>query len=157
MVFCKYGEVINMIYPSADKLNKIGSKYKLISMAATRSKQIKAGMKPLIETTSTNPLTIAFEEIAAGVITANIEDIDEVPVDYTELARSSTIFESADDSKRKSDSVDDEESADISWTEAQLNVTSDDGIDKAEIADQFKHQAPDIDDTRVTGNIDKNE
>ena len=146
-----------MIYPSADKLNKIGSKYKLISMAATRSKQIKAGMKPLIETTSTNPLTIAFEEIAAGVITANIEDIDEVPVDYTELARSSTIFESTEDSKRKADVGDDEDITDNSWSESEFNVAADDGLDKAEIADQFKHQAPDIDDTRVTGNIDNNQ
>ena len=146
-----------MIYPSADKLNKIGSKYKLISMAATRSKQIKAGMKPLIETTSTNPLTIAFEEIAAGVITANIEDIDEVPVDYTELARSSTIFESTEDSNRKADVGDDEDITDNSWSESEFNVAADDGLDKAEIADQFKHQAPDIDDTRVTGNIDNNQ
>lgn len=82
-----------MIYPSADKLNKIGSKYKLITMAATRSKQIKAGMKPLIETDSTNPLTIAFEEIAAGVITANIPDIDEIEhIQYDELAKTSTIL-----------------------------------------------------------------
>ena len=81
-----------MIYPSADKLNKIGSKYKLVAMAATRAKQIKAGMKPLIETESTNPLTIAFEEIASGAITAVVPDIDEMEhIEYDELAKNALI------------------------------------------------------------------
>ena len=135
-----------MIYPSADKLNKIGSKYKLISMAATRSKQIKAGMKPLIETTSTNPLTIAFEEIAAGVITANIEDIDEVPVDYTELARSSMVFENTEDNKRPTEKSEDEDATEDSWIPpVGGNISIDEGLSKAEMADEMKNQAPDID------------
>ena len=82
-----------MIYPSADKLNKIGSKYKLIAMAATRYKQLKAGMKPLIDTDSKNLLTVAFEEIAAGVITADIADVDELSIDYAEMARTASEFD----------------------------------------------------------------
>lgn len=85
-----------MIYPSADKLNKVGSKYKLIAMAATRYKQLKSGMKPLIETDSTNYLTIAFEEIAAGVITADIEDVEELSIDYSEMTRTYSEFKDED-------------------------------------------------------------
>lgn len=102
-----------MIYPSADKLNKIGSKYKLVAMAATRAKQIKAGMKPLIETDSTNPLTIAFEEIAAGAITAIVPDIDEMEhIEYDEMAKNALIdidVSSADLFDGESDDVEEEE------------------------------------------------
>ena len=85
-----------MIYPSEDKLNKIESKYKLIAIVATRSKQLRAGMKPLIETESTNPITIAFEEVAAGVITAKIPDVDELNLDYSEYTRNSAVYESVE-------------------------------------------------------------
>ncbi|MBP5273402.1 MAG: DNA-directed RNA polymerase subunit omega [Abditibacteriota bacterium] len=67
-----------MIYPSNESMKKVGSKYKLVLMAAQRSKQLKAGMKPLIETESTNPLTIAFEEIAAGEVIGITPDIEEI-------------------------------------------------------------------------------
>ncbi len=56
-----------MIYPSADKIEKeIDSKYALVVLAAKRAKQIKEGARPLIDTQSGNPLTIALEEIATG-------------------------------------------------------------------------------------------
>lgn len=58
-----------MIYPSADKIDKaIDSKYALVVLAAKRAKQLKEGARPLIATDSTNPLTIALEEIAGGAI-----------------------------------------------------------------------------------------
>jgi DNA-directed RNA polymerase subunit omega len=56
-----------MIYPSADKIDEeIDSKYALVVLAAKRAKQLKEGARPLIDTPSTNPLTIALEEIARG-------------------------------------------------------------------------------------------
>ena len=56
-----------MIYPSADKIDKeMDSKYALVVLAAKRAKQLKEGARPLIETRSTNPITIALEEIATG-------------------------------------------------------------------------------------------
>lgn len=59
-----------MIYPSADTIeDKVGSRYSLVVLAAKRAKQIKEGSPVLIETASTNPLTIALEEIAAGKVT----------------------------------------------------------------------------------------
>lgn len=59
-----------MIYPSADIIEqKVGSRYSLVILAAKRAKQIKEGAPLLIDTLSTNPLTIALEEIAAGKVT----------------------------------------------------------------------------------------
>ena len=60
-----------MIYPSADTIeDKVKSRYSLVVLAAKRAKQIKEGAPVLIDTGSTNPLTIALEEIAAGMVTA---------------------------------------------------------------------------------------
>ena len=65
-----------MIYPSADTIeDKVGSRYSLVVLAAKRAKQIKEGSPVLIETESTNPLTIAMEEIAAGKVTAQEEAV----------------------------------------------------------------------------------
>lgn len=57
-----------MIYPNADKLDQMESKYALVIVAAKRSRQIKDGARKLVESHSTNPLTVALEEIAAGEI-----------------------------------------------------------------------------------------
>jgi len=65
-----------MIYPSPDKLEKAGSRYGLVTLAAKRAKQIKNGAAPLIDTDSPNPLTIALEEIAAGKLTFVVPDFD---------------------------------------------------------------------------------
>lgn len=59
-----------MIFPSSDSIEKnVGSRYSLVVLAAKRAKQIKEGAPVLIDTDSTNPLTIAMEEIAAGKVT----------------------------------------------------------------------------------------
>lgn len=56
------------IYPSPDKLDRLESKYAMVILAAKRARQLKDGARKLIETRSTNPLTIALEEIAEGMI-----------------------------------------------------------------------------------------
>jgi len=69
-----------LIYPSADTIeDKVKSRYSLVVLSAKRAKQIKEGAPVLIETTSTNPLTIALEEIAAGKVTASEVEADIVP------------------------------------------------------------------------------
>lgn len=65
-----------MIYPEYDLLDKWGSKYALVSLAAKRAKQIKSGAPILIDTHSKNALTIALEEIAAGKITCEVREDD---------------------------------------------------------------------------------
>ncbi|MBR4749600.1 MAG: DNA-directed RNA polymerase subunit omega [Abditibacteriota bacterium] len=90
-----------MIYPSSESMRKVGSKYKLVLMAAQRSKQIKAGMKPLIETESTNPLTIAFEEIAAGEVFGETPDIDEIDTQVLEDIARNEETEETEETKRQ--------------------------------------------------------
>lgn len=64
-----------MIYPSADKIDKqIESKYALVILAAKRTKQLKEGGRPVIQTDSPNPLTIALEEIAEGAISYRFDE-----------------------------------------------------------------------------------
>jgi DNA-directed RNA polymerase subunit omega len=69
-----------MIYPSADDLEgKVDSRYTLVVLAAKRAKQLREGAPKLIDTPSTNALTIALEEIAAGKVTYQVPSHDEVP------------------------------------------------------------------------------
>ena len=68
-----------MIYPSADTIeDRVKSRYSLVVLSAKRAKQIKEGSPILIDTDSTNPLTIALEEIAAGKVTAIETDGGEI-------------------------------------------------------------------------------
>lgn len=70
-----------MIYPSADRLEEnVGSRYTLVILAAKRARQLREGAQKLINTSSTNPLTIALEEIAAGKITCQVATNDDLLV-----------------------------------------------------------------------------
>lgn len=58
-----------MYNPSINELTNIGdSRYTLVILAAKRSREIVEGAKPLIETDSIKPVSIAIEEIVAGKI-----------------------------------------------------------------------------------------
>ena len=69
-----------MIYPAADKLDSMESKYALVIVAAKRARQINNyhhqlgegtfdEFPPLVESRSKNYLTMALEEVAEGKIT----------------------------------------------------------------------------------------
>ncbi|HZO88603.1 MAG TPA: DNA-directed RNA polymerase subunit omega [Chthonomonadaceae bacterium] len=73
------------IYPNPDKLDNLESKYTLVIMAAKRARQLKDGARRLIETRSTNPLTIALEEIAAGAIVPRMIEDETVAAQQAEL------------------------------------------------------------------------
>jgi DNA-directed RNA polymerase subunit omega len=57
-----------MIYPNADKLDAMESKYALVIVAAKRAKQVKDGARRYVPSRSTNTLTVALEEIGEGHI-----------------------------------------------------------------------------------------
>lgn len=60
----------SMINPSiVDLLKRVDNRYYLIVMTAKRARQLIEGDKPLVETDSTKPVTIAVNEINAGAIT----------------------------------------------------------------------------------------
>lgn len=57
-----------MILPNPDRLNRF-NKYALVMLAAKRTRQLQEqgiARRALVKSASTNPLTIALEEIAAG-------------------------------------------------------------------------------------------
>jgi DNA-directed RNA polymerase subunit omega len=81
-----------LIYPSADIIEeRVGSRYSLVVLAAKRAKQIKEGAPVLIETLSTNPLTVAMEEIAAGKVTVSQAEV--APVEAQEASGSTVSLE----------------------------------------------------------------
>lgn len=65
-----------MYNPSINELSNIGdSRYTLVMLAAKRSRQLVDGAKPLIETNSAKPVSIAIEEIVQGKISYHRPDI----------------------------------------------------------------------------------
>ncbi len=68
-----------MSYPVTDRpQDQVESRYTLVILAAKRAKQLREGAPRLIETSSTNPLTVALEEIAAGKVTFDVPSHDEI-------------------------------------------------------------------------------
>lgn len=58
-----------MIKPPLEALlDRVANKYALVIVAAKRARQLKEGALPLVDVESTNPVTVALEEIAAGKI-----------------------------------------------------------------------------------------
>ena len=58
-----------MYNPSINELSSIAdSRYTLVMLTAKRSRQLVDGAKPLIETSSTKPVSIAIEEVIEGKI-----------------------------------------------------------------------------------------
>jgi len=59
-----------MINPSiVELLEKVNSRYTLVTMVSKRARQLVCGAKPLMEIESTKPVTIAINEINSGLIT----------------------------------------------------------------------------------------
>ncbi|MGI6296850.1 MAG: DNA-directed RNA polymerase subunit omega [Armatimonadota bacterium] len=120
-----------MIYPSADKLENWGSKYSLVVLAAKRAKQIKSGAPPLIPTTSKNPLTIALEEIAAGVVLCQVADHDVLPKTSQEtevaqlLAIPTASAEDEDEELEVEAAEDDEEEIEAEDEEEEIETPDD--------------------------------
>jgi len=107
-----------LIYPSADTIEKmVGSRYSLVVLAAKRAKQIKEGAPVLIDTASTNPLTIALEEIAAGKVTVGEAAPVEAPAleqEETSTASSTAAHFAPDVAVGGDDEADDDSSDDDS-------------------------------------------
>lgn len=54
--------------PLEELLEQVESKYALVMVAAKRARHLKEGVLPLVDIDSTNPVTIALEEIATGKV-----------------------------------------------------------------------------------------
>lgn len=73
---------MNLIYPVPDELDQTTNKYALVVAAAKRARQLSNGAQPLVPSESTNPLTVALEEIGAGMVipvqTQPVEELEDI-------------------------------------------------------------------------------
>lgn len=65
------------LIPIEEILNKADSKYRLVIIAAKRSKQVNRGAPPLVQTRSVKPTYIALEELAAGAVDYSVVPLEE--------------------------------------------------------------------------------
>ena len=61
----------------------VDSKFRFITVAAQRAKQLQGGAKPRVETRSRKPTRIAVEEAVAGTISWEV--LDELPAPVAEV------------------------------------------------------------------------
>jgi DNA-directed RNA polymerase subunit omega len=60
--------------------DKIGSRFAMVMAVAKRAKQIREGSPKLVECKSKNPITVAMEEIAAGMVSMRIPSQEEIEI-----------------------------------------------------------------------------
>ena len=128
-----------MIYPNPDKLEKTGSRYGLVTLAAKRAKQIKNGANPLVTTDSPNPLTIALEEIAAGKLTFVVPDFDKPTRNIEEHDISGIFSLAAFPAHLEIDDAHDDAGLDDDWAleEDEPSVDLDEDNDRVAAVDEF--------------------
>ncbi len=68
-----------MSHVSWEELNeKVDSKYRLVIIAARRSRQLNHGVRPLAQTKAVKPTYIALDEVAAGMLEYEVKPLEEV-------------------------------------------------------------------------------
>jgi len=65
------------LVPIEEISDKADSKYRLVIIAAKRSKQVNRGAPPLVQTRSVKPTYIAMEELAAGSVDYSVVPLEE--------------------------------------------------------------------------------
>jgi len=65
------------LIPIEEFMNRTDSKFRLVIIAAKRSKQVNRGAPHLIQTRSVKPTYIALEELAAGCVDYSVVPLEE--------------------------------------------------------------------------------
>ena len=70
-----------------DCIEKVPNRFHLVQMASIRTKQLKKGARPLVQSEENKEVVVALREIAAGFIqpdfpVAEQADEDDAPVDF---------------------------------------------------------------------------
>ena len=90
-----------------DLIDRLGSSYDLVVIAAKRAQQLRAGAKPLVDTDAKNPLTIALQEIAEGSII--LKPIEESSAEDSAAPEESSYLERRGDIEAIMEQDDEEE------------------------------------------------
>ncbi len=64
--------------PLEDLVDKVDSKYRLVIIAAKRSRQLNQGTAPLVQPKGHKPTYIALEEMAAAKVDYSVKSLEEV-------------------------------------------------------------------------------
>lgn len=91
-----------------DLIEKVDSKYRLVIIAAKRSRQLNEGVLPAIRSNTGKPTYIALDEVAAGKINYEIKSLEEVakagvfaeavkPMWFREIAPEGVVVEEAEE------------------------------------------------------------
>lgn len=68
-----------MSHVSWEDLNeKVDSKYRLVIIAAKRSRQLNQGVRPLVQRKAVKPTYIALDEVAAGMLEYEVKPLEEM-------------------------------------------------------------------------------
>ena len=68
-----------MSHVSWEDLNeKVDSKFRLVIIAAKRSRQLNQGVRPLVQRKAVKPTYIALDEVAAGMLEYEVKPLEEV-------------------------------------------------------------------------------
>jgi DNA-directed RNA polymerase subunit omega len=68
-----------MSHVSWEDLNeKVDSKFRLVIIAAKRSRQLNQGVRPLLQRKAVKPTYIALDEVAAGMLEYEVKSLEEV-------------------------------------------------------------------------------
>jgi DNA-directed RNA polymerase subunit omega len=142
-----------MIYPSADQIDKqIDSKYALVVLAAKRAKQLKEGARPLIDTPSTNPLTIALEEIARGQLKYQFDETSLAGKEALEDEKAVVGYRSLADGEGADPlAMPDELRAAAAQLGADLTGADLDEDEEADTADEEEEEEPLLDPDEIEG------
>ena len=69
-----------------DCIEKVPNRFHLVQMASIRTKQLKKGARPLVQSEENKEVVVALREIAAGFIQPDFpvspEDEDNAPADF---------------------------------------------------------------------------
>jgi DNA-directed RNA polymerase subunit omega len=65
------------LIPIEEFMDRADSKFRVVIIAAKRSKQVNRGAPPLIQTRSVKPTYIALEELAAGCVDYSVVPLEE--------------------------------------------------------------------------------
>ena len=80
-----------------------GGKYTLARAVAERARQLQGGATPLVPVRTSNPLSVAIDEIVQGKVTFRVAD----PVEDTPIEESDTDTASMDEPTQEADATSD--------------------------------------------------
>lgn len=107
--------------PIEDLVDKVDSKYRLVIIAAKRSRQLNQGVRPLLQPKGYKTTYIALEEMAAGKVEYTIKPFEEVTKTgvYAEAVKPAWFREIAPEEVTTEEEIEEEELEEVAPAQAE--------------------------------------